>query len=126
MEKSGNLGRVYERMIVGVESLGHHMKFCHDNRLGYLTLCPTNLGTSLRASVHIKLPSTDSDRTTLREVAQKYYLRVKRIHENYFDISNKRRMGQTEYEIITDMYNAMQPVFVATSKQDYWIIDKSR
>jgi len=31
-------------------------KFAHDEHLGYITSCPTNLGTALRASVHIKLP----------------------------------------------------------------------
>ena len=32
-------------------------KFAHDDHLGYITSCPTNLGTALRASVHIKLPN---------------------------------------------------------------------
>jgi len=31
-------------------------KFAHDDHLGYITSCPTNLGTALRASVHFKLP----------------------------------------------------------------------
>ena len=31
-------------------------KFAHDDHLGYITSCPTNLGTALRASVHVKLP----------------------------------------------------------------------
>jgi creatine kinase/arginine kinase len=31
-------------------------KFANDDHLGYITSCPTNLGTALRASVHIKLP----------------------------------------------------------------------
>jgi protein-arginine kinase len=28
---------------------------CHE-KFGYLTFCPTNIGTGLRASVHVKLP----------------------------------------------------------------------
>lgn len=31
-------------------------KFSYDDHLGYITSCPTNLGTAMRASVHIKLP----------------------------------------------------------------------
>ena len=32
-------------------------QFAHDDHLGYITSCPTNLGTALRASVHIHLPN---------------------------------------------------------------------
>ena len=32
-------------------------KFAHDDHLGFITSCPTNLGTALRASVHIHLPN---------------------------------------------------------------------
>lgn len=32
------------------------LTFAHHDKLGYLTFCPTNLGTTLRASVHIKIP----------------------------------------------------------------------
>lgn len=32
------------------------MPFSRDDRLGWLTFCPTNLGTTVRASVHIRLP----------------------------------------------------------------------
>ena len=36
-------------------------KFSHDDHLGYITSCPTNLGTALRASVLIKLPNLGQD-----------------------------------------------------------------
>lgn len=32
-------------------------KFAYDDHLGYITSCPTNLGTAMRASVHIHLPN---------------------------------------------------------------------
>ena len=31
-------------------------KFSYDDHLGFITSCPTNLGTAMRASVHICLP----------------------------------------------------------------------
>lgn len=37
----------------GIES---RVKFSRDERLGWLTFCPTNLGSTVRASVHIALP----------------------------------------------------------------------
>ncbi|XP_034480960.1 arginine kinase [Drosophila innubila] len=120
MEKGGNLGRVYERMIIGVESLAHQMQFNQDARLGYLTFCPTNLGTSIRASVHMKLPSVGNDRTTLEEVAGKYNLQVRGTRGEHteaeggvYDISNQRRMGLTEYETISEMYKGIQALINA-------------
>ena len=32
------------------------LTFAKRDGLGYLTFCPSNLGTTLRASVHIKIP----------------------------------------------------------------------
>lgn len=51
--------------------------FSHDDRLGFLTFCPTNLGTTVRASVHIKLPKLAADREKLEGVAAKFNLQVR-------------------------------------------------
>ena len=37
------------------------LQFAKADRLGYLTFCPTNLGTTMRASVHIKVPNLAKD-----------------------------------------------------------------
>ena len=37
--------------------LGHKLGYAFDERLGYLTQCPTNLGTAMRASVLLHLPA---------------------------------------------------------------------
>lgn len=42
--------------------LGDKLHFAFDENLGYLTECPTNLGTGLRASVMLHLPSLESTR----------------------------------------------------------------
>jgi len=44
-------------------------KFAHDEHLGYITSCPTNLGTALRASVHIKLPKLGSQMDEFQKIA---------------------------------------------------------
>lgn len=40
--------------------LDEHLAYAFDERLGYLTQCPTNLGTGLRASVMLHLPLLES------------------------------------------------------------------
>ncbi len=41
--------------------LGSSLNFAFDNRLGYLTECPTNLGTGLRASLMLHLPALENN-----------------------------------------------------------------
>ena len=61
MEKGGNIKRVFKRFSEGlnkVEELikGKGWEFMWNEHLGYVLTCPSNLGTGLRAGVHVKLP----------------------------------------------------------------------
>ena len=44
----------------------------HDDHLGYITSCPTNLGTALRASVHIALPKLGARKEEFEKIALDY------------------------------------------------------
>jgi arginine kinase len=56
MQQGADIGAVFKRLSVAATEIEKVAKFAHDDHLGYITSCPTNLGTALRASVHIKLP----------------------------------------------------------------------
>jgi arginine kinase len=56
MQNGADLHEVFERLCRACTEIEKVAKFSHDHHLGYITSCPTNLGTALRASVHIKLP----------------------------------------------------------------------
>jgi ATP:guanido phosphotransferase, C-terminal catalytic domain len=45
-----------------------------NSHLGYITSCPTNLGTALRASVHIHLPLLGKSKDAFQAIADKYYV----------------------------------------------------
>lgn len=115
MENSGDLGKVYGRLKDGVEHMAANLQFSRNDRFGYLTFCPTNLGTTIRASVHINLPKLASDRAKLEEIADKFNLQVRGTRgehtesdDGYYDISNKRRLGLTEFEAVKEMYNGIK------------------
>ncbi len=57
MQQGADLGAVFERLSRAAGLIEKVAKFAHDEHLGYITSCPTNLGTALRASVHIFLPN---------------------------------------------------------------------
>ena len=56
MQPGANIYQVFERLCRAASHIETVVKFAHDDHLGYITSCPTNLGTALRGSVHIKLP----------------------------------------------------------------------
>lgn len=110
MQQGGNLNEVYARLVAAVDSIEQALPFSRDSRLGYLTFCPTNLGTTIRASVHIKLPHLGGERKRLEEVAAKYNLQVRGTAGEHteskggvYDVSNKRRLGLTEEEAVMEM-----------------------
>lgn len=114
MQKGGDLKAIVDRLVRGVNAIEDKVPFSHDDHLGFLTFCPTNLGTTVRASVHIKLPKLAADRKKLEEVAGKYHLQVRGTSGEHtesvggvYDISNKRRLGLTEYEAIREMQDGI-------------------
>ena len=56
MQQGADILAVFKRLSDAAAAIEKVAKFSHDDHLGYITSCPTNLGTALRASVHIKLP----------------------------------------------------------------------
>ncbi|KAH8302636.1 hypothetical protein KR044_009153, partial [Drosophila immigrans] len=114
MQQGGDLGEIYRRLTTAVNEIEKRVPFSHDDRLGFLTFCPTNLGTTIRASVHIKVPKLASNKAKLEEVAAKYNLQVRGTRGEHteaeggvYDISNKRRMGLTEYQAVKEMYDGI-------------------
>ncbi|CAD6221904.1 GSCOCG00005239001-RA-CDS, partial [Cotesia congregata] len=90
------------------------LPFSHHDRFGFLTFCPTNLGTTIRASVHIKVPKLAANKAKLEEVAGKFNLQVRGTRGEHteaeggiYDISNKRRLGLTEYQAVKEMHDGI-------------------
>jgi len=115
MQMGGDLGQVYRRLVTAVNDIEKRIPFSHDDRLGFLTFCPTNLGTTVRASVHIKVPKLAANKAKLEEVAAKYSLQVRGTSGEHtesiggvYDISNKRRLGLTEYQAVKEMHDGIK------------------
>lgn len=120
MQPGGDLGAVYQRLVTGVDLITEQCAFSRHERLGWLTFCPTNLGTTIRASVHIRVPKLAATDGKLEEVAGKYNLQVRGTSGEHteaiggvYDISNKRRMGLTEFEAVKEMFDGIQAIIEA-------------
>jgi protein-arginine kinase len=114
MEQGSDVGKCLDRLIRGVKNIEKNIPFARDPHLGYLTFCPTNLGSTVRASVHIKLPKV-SARKDFKEITDKLKLQVRGIHGEHsdseggvMDISNKQRLGLSEYQAVRQMYDGIK------------------
>lgn len=77
MQKGGDLAAVYSRLVKGATEVGKNIPFSRHRRLGYLTFCPTNLGTTIRASVHARFPKLNANPERFHEIANMYNLQVR-------------------------------------------------
>ena len=115
MQKGSNIREVFQRLSVAADKIENEAAFAKDDHLGYITSCPTNLGTGLRASVHIKLPKLGARKVEFEEIASKYHVQIRGIHgehsesdDGIYDISNKRRLGRNEVQLVQDMYDGVK------------------
>ena len=114
MQAGGNVGAVLDRLNRGVNAVAAKIPLSRDDRLGWLTFCPSNLGTTVRASVHIALPKT-SARPDFKAICDEMKLQIRGIHGEHsdsvggvYDVSNKARLGLTEYEAVKQMYDGVK------------------
>ena len=115
MQPGADIGAVFTRLAIASAKIESVARFAHDDHLGYITSCPTNLGTALRASVHIKLPKLGERMSEFKAIADRYHVQIRGIHgehsesaDHTYDISNKRRLGRSEVDLVQDMYNGVK------------------
>lgn len=63
-----------------IQEMEKKLTFAHHDQLGYLTFCPTNLGTTCRASVHIKIPKLAAE-PDFKEFCEKLNLQPRGIFD---------------------------------------------
>ena len=114
MQQGGDIKEVFTRLTNAITELEKKMSFAFSEHLGFITSCPTNLGTAMRASVHIALPNLSQNMEKFQEICDKYHLQIRGIHGEHseseggvYDISNKRRLGITEVVCVQDMYDGV-------------------
>ena len=85
------------------------LELAHSDRFGYLTACPTNLGTGMRVSVLIHLPGMvhSKEINKLLESLRKLNHSIRGLYGegsevmgNFFQLSNSATLGSPEEEIV--------------------------
>ncbi|MDX1393434.1 MAG: protein arginine kinase [Gemmatimonadota bacterium] len=106
------LTRVWHEVDQLDEELGLRLPYAFHHEFGFLTSCPTNVGTGLRASVLIHLPGlvlTKQIQKVLEGMGQLgltyrgLYGEGSKIVGNFFQVSNQTTLGKTEDDLIEQL-----------------------
>ena len=95
------------------------VEYSYDEQLGYITSCPTNVGTGMRASVMMHLPglvATNYINTVLQTIskigltARGLYGEGSEATGDIYQISNQITLGPSEEEIISNINVAVRQI----------------
>ena len=99
--------------------LSESIVFAYDSKIGYLTACPTNIGTAIRASAMLHLPALVmtgyikgllESVTKLGVAVRGMFGENTEASGNIFQISNQVTLGRSEDEIISGVRNLAEQI----------------
>jgi len=134
MKNESDLREVFEELkdfLDTVESIPG-ITFAKSDRYGYVTSCPSNLGTGMRASVHVKLPNLTADGTDTKAkaIAKSFGLSVRGTggehtpigKDGTVDISPRARLFIKEKEIVDALFEGLKKLMKEEMKSDPLVV----
>jgi protein arginine kinase len=114
------LSQMYQRVTEVDNLLEEQMEFSFSPQYGYLTACPTNVGTGIRVSVMLHLPGlkTTGEIERVFRAAKDMRLAVRGLYGegsepigDFFQLSNQTTLGKSEEQIIDELATqAVEPI----------------
>lgn len=125
MQAGGDVLAVFERLARGIKAVGDSVKaesgkdFLLSPKFGYIHSCPTNLGTGMRASVHVDLPGWNKEGLpALKKRCEVLALQPRGTRGESggdtgatYDISNKHRLGYSEVQLVQTMIDGVNALY---------------
>lgn len=119
MQSGFNLGEAWAILDKIDNELAEKLDFAYSLELGYLTACPTNTGTGMRASVMLHLPCLVVTKkigqvlqaiSKLSLTARGLYGEGTEASGNFFQISNQITLGHKEEDIIDNLERVIKQI----------------
>jgi protein arginine kinase len=120
--KSGlQLDEAWEQINDVDDALEEQLEFSFHPRFGYLTACPTNVGTGIRVSVMLHLPALKltGEIEKVFRAAKAMKLAVRGLYGegteatgDFFQVSNQTTLGKDEQELIDDFKHGTIPKII--------------
>lgn len=120
-----NLQECWRRINHIDDLIEQKIDYAFDSRLGYLTACPTNLGTGIRVSVMLHLPAMKmaGQIEKLTTAARDADLTVRGLFGegteaigDFYQLSNQVTLGVSEEQIVREMTDLVVPKIIAYEK----------
>lgn len=120
-----SLGDAFDRLCEADDTVNASLKIAYDDTLGYLTHCPTNLGTGMRASVMLFLPALTMTKQLAGIAPQlsKLGLTLRGLYGEgsesegcLYQISNQLTLGVTEKDAIKKLTEVVRQIIESERK----------
>lgn len=112
IEAGMNLEEAYKRANRLDDVIGEKVQYAYDDNFGYLTTCPTNVGTGMKASYMMHLPALGNSKkiqSLISEVGH-FGINMKGLYGedgsgcgHIYQITNQKTMGLSEKEIMNNL-----------------------
>lgn len=115
--------------------LEEHLPYAYDETWGYLTSCPTNVGTGLRASFMLHLPALTllgymkeiiETITKLGIAVRGFYGEGSEVVGNLYQISNQITLGQPEEDIIANVISITNQIIEQERQARLKLLNENR
>src|SRR5688500_13155014 len=129
------LEEAWEQINAIDDKLESKLDFSFHPRFGYLTACPTNVGTGIRVSVMLHLPALKltGEIEKVRRASRDMHLAVRGMFGegsdalgDLYQVSNQTTLGRSEQEILSDFQNTVVPQIIAYEQQARQALLKQR
>ena len=108
------------------DQLEDRLDYAYSPRFGYLTACPTNVGTGIRVSVMLHLPALKltGEIEKVRRAARDMHLAVRGLFGegsdamgDLYQVSNQTTLGKSERELLDEFEHKVVPEIIAYEQQ---------
>ena len=116
-------------------ALAKTLTFAFDETLGYLTACPTNIGTGLRASVMLFLPGL-TKQNRMQEIIHTVQIKGHTVRGvfgegssfegNMYQVSNEVTLGESEECILNEVHNTILTIVNAETEARKLLLEKEQ
>jgi protein arginine kinase len=135
MHSGLDLDAAWEQINQMDDWLGQHVNFAFHEKLGFLTACPTNVGTGMRVSVMLHLPAlviTQQIEKVFRSL-QKMGLAVRGLYGegsqamgDFYQISNQITLGRSETDLVKQVGEVVPVIIDYEQQARAFLVKESR
>ena len=104
------------------DALEAHLQFAFTSKFGYLTACPTNVGTGLRVSVMLHLPALGKINVAVRGL----FGEGSQFMGDFYQVSNQTTLGKSEAELIRRVQEVVPQLIDYERKARVFLLNEDR